>query len=120
MLLHWTWANVTFALVIAAFSHALPHLHGDRLNAKIIDVTYAPGASSRPHTHPCPVIVYVVEGAVRSGVRGGTVAIYHAGESFYEAPNTVHAVSANASAVRPARFLAYFVCDTNAPLSEAR
>jgi hypothetical protein len=32
-------------------------------------------------------------------------------------PNGVHAVSANASATKPARFLAYFTCDHETPLT---
>jgi hypothetical protein len=43
--------------------------------------------------------------------------VYHAGESFFEAPTDTHLVSANASADAPARFLAYFVCDHQTPFS---
>jgi quercetin dioxygenase-like cupin family protein len=50
-------------------------------------------------------------------VKGGTESIYKAGDSFYEAPNGVHLVSANASLTEPATFLAYFICDRTAPLS---
>ena len=35
----------------------------------------------------------------------------------YEAPNGVHEVSANASHTMPAKFVAYFVCDREMPLS---
>jgi quercetin dioxygenase-like cupin family protein len=45
-----------------AFSHALPRLYGTHLKATIVEVTYGPGASSPPHSHPCPVIGYVIEG----------------------------------------------------------
>jgi quercetin dioxygenase-like cupin family protein len=50
-------------------------------------------------------------------VKGGPVAVYRAGETFYEEPNTVHLISANASDERPVRFLAIFTCDREAPLS---
>jgi quercetin dioxygenase-like cupin family protein len=50
-------------------------------------------------------------------VKGEPEAIYRAGESFYEAPNGVHVVSANASQTEAATFIAYFVCDHNTPLS---
>jgi quercetin dioxygenase-like cupin family protein len=50
-------------------------------------------------------------------VKGGAESIYRAGDSFYEEPNGVHLVSANASATEPAVFLAYFICDHSAPLS---
>lgn len=93
------------------FSQPLPKLDGDRLKVHIVEVQYGPGESSQPHTHPCPVVGYVLEGAVRMQVKGGVEAVYRAGESFYEAPNGVHLVSANASKAVPARFLATFVCD---------
>ena len=50
-------------------------------------------------------------------VKGEPEAIYKAGESFYEAPNGIHQVSANASNQEPAKFLAYFLCDHDTPLS---
>lgn len=100
----------------AALSHALPSMDGSKLEATIVEVSYAPGGSSPPHTHPCPVIGYVIDGALRTQSQGEPAATYSAGQSFYEAPNTVHVVSANASRDRPVRFLAYFVCDHRAPL----
>jgi quercetin dioxygenase-like cupin family protein len=102
-----------------AFSHALPTMDGAHLNVKLVEVNYAPGASSPAHSHPCPVIGYVVEGALRFQVQGELEIIYKAGETFYEAPNGVHLVSANASTTAPAKLLAYFVCDHETPLSVA-
>ncbi len=98
-------------------THRLPALDGKRLEAKIVEVTYGPGESSQPHSHPCAVIGYVLEGAVRMQVKGEPEAIYKAGQSFYEAPNGVHAISANVSKTEPARFLAYFTCDHETPLT---
>ncbi len=102
-----------------AFAHDLPQLNGDKLNVTIVEVNYGPGESSEPHSHPCPVIGYVLEGTLRTQVQGEPEAIYKAGESFYEAPNGVHLVSANASDKVRARLLAYFICDQHAPLSTA-
>ena len=48
-----------------AFSHALPELDGKKLQVKVVEVVYAPGQSSPPHSHPCAVIGYIVNGAVR-------------------------------------------------------
>lgn len=98
-------------------AHALPRLNGAALKATMIEVNYGPGESSPIHTHPCPVLGYVVEGAVRMQVDGGPETVYRRGEGFYEPPNAVHGVSANASRTDPARFLATFVCDHDAPLS---
>jgi len=102
-----------------AFSHDLPGLIGDKLSVTIVEVNYGPGESSAPHSHPCPVIGYVLEGTLRTQVKGEPQAIYKAGESFYESPNGVHVVSANASDKEQARLLAYFVCDQREPLSVA-
>ena len=99
------------------FSHDLAPLNGDNLSVTIVEVNYGPGESSAPHSHPCPVIGYIVEGALRFQVKGQAEAVYKAGESFYEAANGVHQVSANASDKQPAKLLAYFVCDHHAPLS---
>ena len=100
-----------------AFAHALPRLDGGHLEVKLVEVVYGPGQASSPHSHPCPVIGYVTEGALRTQVKGETEVIYRAGQSFYEAPNGIHQVSANASRERPAKLLAYFVCDHSTPLS---
>lgn len=101
------------------FSHALPALNGSSLAIHIVEVSYRPDAASPVHTHPCPVIGYILSGAVRSQVKGQAPAVYTAGESFYEDPNGVHLVAANSSAARPAKFIAFFVCDHDAPLSTA-
>jgi quercetin dioxygenase-like cupin family protein len=99
------------------FLHALPPLDGTRLQVTAVEVTYPPGGSSLPHTHPCPVIGYVLHGAVRMQVQGAPESLYKAGESFYEPPNGIHLVSKNASTQEPAIFLAYLICDHSAPLS---
>jgi quercetin dioxygenase-like cupin family protein len=100
-----------------ALSQALPKLNGQHLKATVVEVHYGPGESSPPHRHPCAVIGYVIEGTLRTQVKGEPEAIYKSGESFYEAPNGVHVVSANASQTEAATFIAYFVCDHETPLT---
>lgn len=100
-----------------AFSHALPELDGKKLQVKVVEVVYAPGQSSSPHSHPCAVIGYIVNGAVRMQVNDEPEVTYKTGEFFYEAPNGHHRVSANASQTQPATLLAWFTCDKDTPLS---
>lgn len=100
-----------------AAEQALPQLDGGKLKATLVEVTYAPSAASAPHSHPCPVIGYVVSGELRTQVKGSAEATYKAGETFYEPPNGVHLVSANASTSEPAKLLAIFLCDHPAELS---
>jgi len=102
-----------------ALAEALPKMDGEHLKATLVEVNYGPGESSAPHSHPCPVIGYVLAGTLRTQVRGEAEAVYKSGESFYEAANGLHAVSANASTTEPAKFVAFFVCDHDAPLSVA-
>jgi quercetin dioxygenase-like cupin family protein len=98
-------------------SETLPALDGNRLKATLVEVQYGPGEASPPHSHPCAVIGYVVEGMIRTQVKGEPEMTYHAGESFYEAPNGIHLVSANASSTEPAKLVAYLICDRDTPLS---
>ena len=101
----------------SVFSHELPSLDGRHLKVTIVEVAYGPGGSSPAHSHPCAVIGHVVQGALRTQVKGEPEAVYRAGQSFYEGPNGVHLVSANASDKDSVRFLAYFTCDRETPLS---
>ena len=55
--------------------------------------------------------------ATRMQVRGQAMGIYKAEENFYESQNAVHPLAANASGTEPAKFIAFFVCDHDAPLS---
>ena len=64
------------------FSQPLPRMDGDHLELQGVEVSYAPGASSAAHSHPCPVIAYITEGAVRSQVSDGPETIYKTGELF--------------------------------------
>jgi quercetin dioxygenase-like cupin family protein len=101
----------------ADFSHTLPQLDGSHLRATIVEVNYAPGEADKPHSHPCTVIGYVAQGAIRFQVTGGPESVFKAGESFYEPPNGVHQVSANASDKEPAKLIAFFICDHETPLT---
>ena len=97
----------------------LPAMRGDRLRASLVEVTYAPGASSSPHVHRCPVIGHIVSGSLRTRSDGDVEHVYHAGESFREDAGQAHLVSANASDSVPVTFLAYFVCDGDGPRTVA-
>jgi len=98
-------------------SQSLPKLDGDHLKVVLVEVHYGPGEASSPHSHPCAVLGYVSEGTLRTQVKGEPERTYEAGQSFYEAPNGVHLVSANASSTKPAKLVAYLICDRDAPLS---
>jgi quercetin dioxygenase-like cupin family protein len=98
-----------------ALKQALPALDGTRLSVQLVDVIYEPGGANPSHQHPCPVVGYVLEGALRMQIEGQPEVIYRAGDTFVERPTDVHRVSANASDTARARFLAYFTCDRDVP-----
>jgi quercetin dioxygenase-like cupin family protein len=100
-----------------AFTGKLPALDGAHLTATVLEVTQPPGGASMPHQHPCPVIGYMLEGAVRMQVKGQEAKVYRPGDTFFESPGDIHAVSENVSKDQPARFLAFFVCDRETPLT---
>ena len=81
----------------------------------LLTVEYVPGGSSLPHRHDAQVFVYVLEGAVTMQVKGSAPQSLHAGDTFYESPQDVHTVSANASAKAPAKLLVFMVKDKGAP-----
>lgn len=98
--------------ITPAFAHAIPNVPGKTITAMV--VSYAPGGKTPAHQHGKAFVVgYVLEGAIRSRLDDGKEKIFHAGESWSEAPGAHHAVSDNASTTEPAKLLAIFVADSN-------
>lgn len=75
----------------------------------MLTVEYAPGASSPRHRHHGQVMVYVLEGSVRMQIEGQEAVTLTPGQTFYEGPDDVHLVSANASKTEPAKFVVFLV-----------
>jgi quercetin dioxygenase-like cupin family protein len=99
------------------FEHALPNLPGKVLTAVVVE--YAPGGKSLPHRHDASasVFAYVLSGRIRSQVEGGEVAVYQAGQSWFEPPGAHHVISENASTTEPASLLAVLIADAGARLT---
>ena len=83
--------------------------------ADVLTVEYAPGASSPRHRHNGNTFVYVLEGTVEMQVNGGPLVKLGPGQTFYENPADVHAVSRNASSTQPAKILVFMVKDIGKP-----
>jgi quercetin dioxygenase-like cupin family protein len=81
----------------------------------MLAVDMPPGASSAAHRHNAHTFVYVLEGTVEMQVKGGPLQTLKAGQTFYELPTDIHAVSRNASQTQPAKILVFFVKDKGAP-----
>ncbi len=93
----------------------LPGIAGKE--ATVLTVELEPGAASPPHRHEASTFVYVLEGSIVMGVKGGTEVTLGPGEMFYEKPDDIHTVGRNASATKPARFLVFMVKAKGAPIS---
>jgi quercetin dioxygenase-like cupin family protein len=85
----------------------LPSRDGLVVNAVRVD--YEPGGCSRAHRHPAGAYVYVIDGSVIFGVDDRDPVVLKTGDSYYEPPGALHAVSRNASQELPASLLAFFV-----------
>ena len=98
------------------FQHDLPNVTMDdwQVTANIINL--APGAGGNPHRHPGFVLVYVLEGEVVTKISGQQEVTYSPGQMFYEYPGSTHEVSRNASATKPAKFLALIFAKKGLPL----
>ncbi|PZM15724.1 cupin domain-containing protein [Rhizobium tubonense] len=95
------------------FNQVIPNIPGKSL--VVVEVDYAPGAASPPHTHAKSAFIYayVISGEIESKVNDGETRIYKAGESWSEPPNASHSISRNASKTKPAKLLAVFVVDSD-------
>ncbi|OXA47710.1 uncharacterized protein LOC110855649 [Folsomia candida] len=66
--------------------------------ATMVHLTFPPGdLGSDPHTHPGPVVGYVLEGEFLFQKNKDPLRILKAGDTFYENEGDVHVWSANAS-----------------------
>jgi quercetin dioxygenase-like cupin family protein len=72
-------------------------------------VEYLPGGQSMAHRHDANVFVYVLEGSLTMQVDGHDPVTLKPGDTFYESPDDVHRISANASKTQPAKFLVFMV-----------
>ena len=71
----------------------------------MITVTYPPGTVEHIHRHDAHAFVYVLEGSIVEGLRGGKEVTLTPGQTFYEGPGDVHTVGRNASMTKPAKFV---------------
>jgi quercetin dioxygenase-like cupin family protein len=79
-------------------------------------VEYPPGSTDPIHRHNAHGFIYVLEGSIVMQVRGGKEVTLTPGQTFYEGPSDVHVVGRNASQIKPAKFVVFFVKDKGAPI----
>jgi quercetin dioxygenase-like cupin family protein len=101
------------AKIESLMTRELPDLPGRE--GLMITVDYPPGAVDPVHRHDAHAFVYVLQGSIVMGLRGGREVTLGPGQTFYEGPDDVHTVGRNASLTQPARFVVFLVKKKGAP-----
>jgi quercetin dioxygenase-like cupin family protein len=84
----------------------------------VITLDIPPGGGSPPHRHPGHhVFGYVLEGTYKLKLDQGPETLLTKGQTFYEAPGQLHAVSGNGSQTEPAKVLAFIVAESGKPIT---
>ena len=93
---------------------AIADFPGHEVTMTTLDIP--PGGGSLPHRHPTTHnFGYVLEGAYRIKLDDGPERVLTKGDTFYEAPNQLHAVSRNASNTEPAKILVVGIGEIGKP-----
>jgi len=82
---------------------------GNFRNVQAVVIELPPGAGAPTHRHDVAVLAYVIEGVVENQFDGGPVQAHKLGDSWWEAPGTVHNVARNASKTERARLLVVYI-----------
>ena len=77
----------------------------------VLNVEYPPGGADPVHRHDANAFVYVLEGSIVMGVKGGKAVTLHPGETFYEGPEDIHTIGRNASSTKSAKFVVFLLKD---------
>ena len=84
----------------------------------MITLDLPPGGGSPAHRHPgAHNFGYVLEGAYKYKLDNGPDTVATKGQTFYESPGQLHAVSRNASETEPAKVLVFVVNEAGKPLT---
>jgi quercetin dioxygenase-like cupin family protein len=96
------------------FNRVMDDVLGRRLTVRLSERD--PGNGSAAHRHPgSHTVGYILEGSYEVKINDGPVQTLKPGELFYEPPNALHAISRNASAAQPLRYLVIQVSDPTKP-----
>ncbi|WP_316156605.1 cupin domain-containing protein [Cupriavidus sp. BIC8F] len=102
------------ASVAPLLKEALPEYPGKE--AEMIIVEYPPGSVDPVHRHDAHAFVYVLEGSIIMGLKGGKEVTLKPGDTFHEGPNDIHTVGRNASKTQPAKFVVFLIKNKGAPI----
>lgn len=100
-------------VVTSLMSKALPDMPGKE--GLMLLVEYPPGGADPVHRHDAHGFIYVLEGSIVMGVKGGKEVTLTPGQTFYEGPADIHTVGRNASSTKPAKFVVFLLKKQGVP-----
>jgi quercetin dioxygenase-like cupin family protein len=102
--------------VTSRMRYAIAEFSGHEVTMITLDIP--PGGGSPPHRHPGHhTFGYVLEGAYKIKLDNGPETVMTKGQTFYEAPGQLHAVSRNASDIEPAKVLVVMLAEAGKPVT---
>jgi len=78
-------------------------------SVSVVRIDYEPSQRTGRHTHPMPVVGYVLEGSFMVKIAGGEQIRYTAGQSIYEPADTTIEQFDNDSSTKPAVLIAHYL-----------
>ncbi|NWL76948.1 cupin domain-containing protein [Pseudomonas taiwanensis] len=108
-----TGTSAPHPIVKPVMTQALPDYPGKEV--LMLTVEYPPGGADPVHRHDAHGFIYVLEGTIVMGVKGGQEVTLIPGQSFHEGPQDLHTVGRNASQDKPAKFLVLLLKDVGKP-----
>jgi quercetin dioxygenase-like cupin family protein len=100
--------------VTALMKQAIAEYPGHEVTMITLDIP--PGGGSAPHRHPGHhTFGYVLEGTYKIKVDNNPEETLTKGQTFYEPPGALHAVSRNGSDTQPAKVLVLMLAESGKP-----
>ena len=100
--------------VTALMKQAIAEYPGHEVTMITLDIP--PGGGSAPHRHPGHhTFGYVLEGTYKIKVDNSPEETLTKGQTFYEPPGALHAVSRNGSDTQPAKVLVVMLAESGKP-----
>ena len=103
------------AKVTEVFAEMMAEYPGKQVRSFVVE--FPPGGESVPHTHPGPILAYVLRGTWTVQMEGMDQVTLREGQVAYEHANHRHLVSRNASSTEPLQVIVFFISDPGAGVS---
>ncbi|WP_430453491.1 cupin domain-containing protein [Rhodopirellula europaea] len=87
---------------------------GALMSKSLIELSFAPGASSPPHHHPGEVVGYVLKGTLEFKIEGKPLRVLHQGDTFFEPTMVLHEVARNPDTTKETQVVVTMVHPRNA------